>query len=287
MSDKPLVSIIMPAYNAEKTIAESIQSVIEQTYKNWELIVINDGSIDNTSSIVYSFKDCRIILVEQANGGVANARNNGLRCAKGDFVAFLDSDDLWLSSKLTIQMACMIERASFFSYGKSTCFYLDKQNTHACFYDLDINLDYSQKILVFDFIPTLTVVMSRCVVDKIGFFDESLHGTEDWDYWIRVLQTYKPLFVDSVLALYRIQSNSLSHQSSKHYVEMRKVVEKNKKLYEKKSLGLMKWFFVKKEFLISREQNKIFNSLNLFFVILARPALLIRFLYVRLFKRWK
>lgn len=92
--ENPLISLIVPAYNAERYIAETIRSVLDQTYEKWELIVVNDGSTDATSQIVSSFGDQRIHLIEQANGGVGSARNAGLDKAKGDYITFLDADDV-------------------------------------------------------------------------------------------------------------------------------------------------------------------------------------------------
>ena len=91
---EPLVSIITPAYNAEKYIAQAIESVINQTYKNWELIIINDGSSDSTEDIIKSFEDSRIKLITQLNSGVSRARNRGLEVAKGEYITFLDADDI-------------------------------------------------------------------------------------------------------------------------------------------------------------------------------------------------
>src|SRR5882757_4082321 len=105
----PLVSVIMPAYNAEKYIAEAINSVKQQTYTAWELIVIDDGSTDNTAAIIkkYAGTDNRIMYTYQANGGQGKARNNGLKKATGEYVAFLDADDLWIPEKLNTQVEIM------------------------------------------------------------------------------------------------------------------------------------------------------------------------------------
>ena len=93
-NSSPLVSIITPVYNAQKYIAQAINSVLSQTYKNWELIIINDGSSDNTEDIIKSFEDSRIKLITQLNGGVSRARNRGLEVAKGEYITFLDADDI-------------------------------------------------------------------------------------------------------------------------------------------------------------------------------------------------
>lgn len=104
MKDKVMVSIIMPAYNADKYIAETIESVVNQTYNNWELLVIDDGSIDSTSEIVKSFSDDRIILVQQKNGGVSSARNKGVDLSKGRYITFLDADDVLPPNSLKVRV---------------------------------------------------------------------------------------------------------------------------------------------------------------------------------------
>ncbi len=112
MNNLPLVSIIMPAYNAQQYIKESIESVINQTYTNWELIIINDGSTDSTADTIKSFEDKRIILIEQENRGVSAARNRGLEIAKGEYITFLDADDMF--PKYAIE-----ERVYYFEYHPS------------------------------------------------------------------------------------------------------------------------------------------------------------------------
>src|SRR5690349_11714286 len=108
---EPLVSIIMPAYNADKFIAPSLQSVIDQTYANWELIVVDDGSTDGTAETVQTFSrgEARIKYFYQNNRGQGVAKNTGIRVAGGDFVAFLDADDLWCQGKLAMQTCAMLE----------------------------------------------------------------------------------------------------------------------------------------------------------------------------------
>jgi len=107
-----LVSIITPIYNGAKYISETIESVIKQTYPNWEMIIVDDGSKDNSAEIIriYEKKDERIKLVQQANGGSASARNNGIRLAKGRYIALLDADDIWEKDFLKSQLALIKEK---------------------------------------------------------------------------------------------------------------------------------------------------------------------------------
>lgn len=110
--EKGLVSIITPVYNGEKFVAETIESVLKQTYPNWEMIVVDDGSKDSSAAIIRQFaeRDCRITSVQQPNGGSASARNNGIRRARGQFIALLDADDLWEPNFLESQLALMKEK---------------------------------------------------------------------------------------------------------------------------------------------------------------------------------
>lgn len=115
--EEELVSIIMPSYNTGKFIKETINSVIAQTYSNWELIIVDDCSTDNTDEIVKSINDNRIIyLKNETNSGAAISRNKALREAKGRWIAFLDSDDLWKNDKLEKQIKFMKENNCYFSY---------------------------------------------------------------------------------------------------------------------------------------------------------------------------
>ena len=112
-----LVSIIMPSWNTERFIAETIQSVIDQTYTNWELLIVDDCSTDNTDEVVASFKDDRIkYFHNEKNSGAALTRNRAMREARGEWIAFLDSDDLWMPEKLEKQIAFMKENGYTLSY---------------------------------------------------------------------------------------------------------------------------------------------------------------------------
>ncbi|MBC7981514.1 glycosyltransferase [Candidatus Parcubacteria bacterium] len=181
----------MPAYNAEKNIAEAIDSVIQQTYADWELIVVDDGSTDLTAEIVKSYvkSDCRIRYIYQTNKRLGAARNTGLRAAKGKWLAFLDSDDLWLPDKLLAQTTQigLTDVDVLFTTG-----YILHDNTGllepyetltgtfdpGCLYRL---------LFEHNRIPVLSVIYKKELLDRVGYQDESLkvYGCEDWDYWLR------------------------------------------------------------------------------------------------------
>jgi teichuronic acid biosynthesis glycosyltransferase TuaG len=217
MIQDPKVSIIMPAYNAEAFIEESIASVQNQIYFNWELIIVDDGSVDNTGNIVkkISEADSRIIYIYQENKKIAAARNSGLKIAKGEYIAFLDSDDLWTSDKLTKQIEVfkkidveVVFSDGFFMYEETKI--LDEYNTiHGLFkghemYKLEFERNY---------IPILSVMFKTEYINKVGLQGEEndLVGCEDFDYWLR-LSKYGATFygLPDRLFKYRVHKSSMS-----------------------------------------------------------------------------
>ncbi len=122
---QPLVSIITPFYNAEKYLSDTVNSVLSQTYTNWELLLIDDGSTDASYAIAQSFKDARIKLMQQANGGQCAATNNAIRIAQGDFIQLLDADDLMHPQKTEVQMRDLVDREEFLGVSRWAFFYED------------------------------------------------------------------------------------------------------------------------------------------------------------------
>lgn len=219
------VSIIMPAYNASKTIVESINCVLEQTYTNWELIIVNDGSTDNTLNVVEPFtkETSRIKLVNLINnGGLPNARNAGVESSDGNFIAFLDSDDLWLPDKLNCQVDfhrehpdCFISHTNFDAFDAKG----KVQRPFKKFLEPD-NLKKGNLLpglYCKNVIGVLTVMMKRTVFEKVKGFDTSLWTLEDQDLWIRIAEKgYQFGYVDTILASYRISPNGISKTLGKY-----------------------------------------------------------------------
>jgi len=226
-NNTPFVSIIMPAYNAENFISKSIQSILSQSYQHWELIVINDGSKDNTSSVVKNFDNKRIILLEQENGGVSKARNRGIQNAKGDYIAFLDSDDLWLENKLEIQVKYMLDNPNVvLSYMDYSSFIGDDVVVkNKQLYPFVIN-NLNERLLVFNFIATLTVMVKSNILKEIGGFDIQLFGPEDWDLWIKVSQKGEIGYANENLALYREHNAGISKNKKRQLEEEYKVLKR-------------------------------------------------------------
>lgn len=209
MSPAPLVSIITPAYNAADLIGETIASVQEQTFDDWEMLIADDASRDETCAVVEGFAaaDPRVRLTRQArNGGPAAARNAALAEARGRFICFLDSDDLWLPEKLERQLAFMAERGAAFSY---TAFRRISHDGRALgrLIRVPARLDYRQ-LLKNTAIATLTVMIDR---EKTGPFRLTDCGYDDYALWLELLRrgfTAEGLQQD--LARYRVVGGSVS-----------------------------------------------------------------------------
>jgi glycosyltransferase involved in cell wall biosynthesis len=213
---KHKVSIIIPAYNSEKYIAETLRSVLAQTYKNYEIIVVDDGSSDGTLSIAKSFEPKVKVLVK-ANGGPASARNLAIKNSKGDYIAFLDSDDLWVEGKLEEQVAFLDENPEVgLVYGEALMF-TETQGEKRIGDKIGYTSDPSFRLLLFgDYIPNSTVVIRRICLEKVGLLNESreLIGVEDYEYWMRIAKHFPMAGISRPLAYYRIREGSLMGDGS-------------------------------------------------------------------------
>lgn len=209
-----LVSIIMPSWNTENYIAESIQSVIDQTYKNWELIIVDDCSTDNTDEVVRAFNDQRIkYLKNEKNSGAALTRNRALKEARGEWIAFLDSDDLWVPEKLEHQINFMKKKGcnlSFTEYEK-----IDEESKPLNIYVSGPDKVNKRKMYNYDYIGQLTMMYSAKEFSLIQIKDIKKNN----DYAIR-LQLYKKpntcaYLLKEDLAKYRVRKVSISHDKFK------------------------------------------------------------------------
>ena len=217
---KPLVSIIMPAFNAQKYITESILSVVSQTYSEWELIVIDDGSTDGTAAIVKSFaeKDSRISYLFQNRGRQGKARNLGIKNSNGEYIAFLDADDTWLPKKLTIQTEILKDRPDIDLV--FTCGY--NLLPDGSYYNMDIVVkEWSWKsdadqLIGANQIPILSVLVRRKAVEHAGLFSEKaeIQNVEDYHLWLKLLKTEKFISIADRLCYYRLHENQSTYQGN-------------------------------------------------------------------------
>ncbi|MFM8333645.1 MAG: glycosyltransferase family 2 protein [Candidatus Methylumidiphilus sp.] len=211
----PAISVIIPSYNCELYITETISSVLNQTYKDFELIVVDDGSTDKTQEIVASFGS-PVRLVMQQNSGVCKARNRGIDEAKGRFICLLDHDDHWFPDKLGRQIKAFDENPDVgVVYSSFICWHqnsLDDTYPDPASYDLatygdGINTDLSgwiyHQFLLDCWMLTSTAMFRAEVFEKCGAFDESLPYSEDWDLWLRLSQEYSFVNLRRPSTLYR------------------------------------------------------------------------------------
>jgi len=204
---KPTVSVVMTCYNYEKYVGRSIESVLAQTYEDYELIIINDGSTDNSDSIIKSYiQDKRIYYVIQNNAGQAKAKNVGIKHSCGKYIAFLDADDLWEKEKLELQLPLFNKKNVGLVYSNAT--WIDGTDSVLGQGWLGGYLKPRSgkvtKYLIYDnFIYFSSAVVKReCIEDK-GCFNESQHMSIDWELWLRLSSKYDFDFVDRHLIKYR------------------------------------------------------------------------------------
>lgn len=204
MMKEPLVSIIMPAYNAEKYILQSIKSVLKQSYQNWELLITDDHSDDSTQQIIkdYSLKDKRIkLFINKVNGGAGVARNNSIEQAAGRFIAFLDADDQWHSEKLTKQISFMLTNNYSFTY---TAYQKIVNGELKGVVSPPSSTNYS-KLLSGNVIGCLTAIYDTHELNKQ--YMPLIRKRQDMGLWLNILkQVPKAYCLSDVLALYRVDS---------------------------------------------------------------------------------
>lgn len=207
----PIVSVITPLFNGEAFIRATILSALGQTYPHIEIVIVNDGSPDNSEKIIADLlRDPRVKYVKQANQGVAAARNAGIRASSGDLIAFLDQDDLWAAEKLEMQVKCLEENPSV-GLVHSNVRFIDENGQ--CIleredrWDTDARLatGWCFSVLVEkNRLAMLTVCMRRSCYEAIGSFREDIPGVDDYEYWLRLSRHCAFMHLDFPLALYRL-----------------------------------------------------------------------------------
>ena len=200
---KPLVSVIIPTFNRGYCLEESIRSVLEQSFIDFELVVVDDGSTDNTSELVRRFPAVKLIRLEEKNRGVSFARNRGVVEAQGDWVGFLDSDDLWEQGKLATQVK-WIERHPDLQMVYTDEIWIrngvrvNPMNKHRKY-----SGDIFRYCLPLCIVSPSSVLLRAKVLSEVGGFDESMQVCEDYDLWLRVAKRYPFHFIEEKLIVKR------------------------------------------------------------------------------------
>ena len=232
----------MPAFNAAQHIRQSIQSVLEQTFDDWDLIVVDDGSTDETATVAGSFSDPRIRCIRRENGGQAAARNTGITNTQGEFIAFLDADDLWLPEKLDRQIEVARRTRADVVYCDGYMFFDSGNDERSDFFAVVPGLQDGSTMMPllyqYNRIATLSAMVKRNVIESVGLFDESrlFQNCEDYELWLRLARAGRTFYgMSDKLMRYRRHESSTTHRDSKMLRPMIEVVKKHSDAVDEKT----------------------------------------------------
>lgn len=207
----PTISVIVPAYNAEFTIASAIASVEQQTFSDFELIVINDGSTDRTLELLNTIKNPKLKIFSYANGGVSLARNRGIARAQGDFIAFLDTDDLWTPDKLELQLAALQQHPQAGVAYSWTCFMNEQGKSYHADEPIFFEGNVYTQLLMGNFLKSgSNPLIRKQALESVGEFDPTLTHGEDWELYLRLAAKWNFVVVPKTQIFYRLTSGSAS-----------------------------------------------------------------------------
>ena len=216
MVKNPTVSVIIPTYNRAHLIGKAVKSVLSQTYQDFEVIVVDDGSTDNTGEIVKSFNNFIIRYISYSdNRGVSAARNTGIKNCQGEYIAFLDSDDEWLPEKLNKQMKIFESESSEVGVVYTGDYYVDEKDKEI----KKVHIPRKKGYIYEDLLKAegglylSTVLVKKECFTKVGLFDEDFPAREDLDMWIRIAKYYKFRYVEDLLVVCRTHLNQITTNS--------------------------------------------------------------------------
>lgn len=206
----PKVSVVIPAYNAMTYLPETVESVIRQTFTDFEVLIIDDGSSDHIVQWASEIKDQRVRLISQENQGLPGARNTGITQAQGEYIAFLDADDLWEPTKLEKQVYCL-DNNPLVGLVHTWMLLVDEQGkSTGRLMKSNAEGDVWKQLVERNMIACPSVIVRRCCFETVGIFDITLRSIEDWDMWLRLAVHYPFAVIKEPLAYYRQLPSSMS-----------------------------------------------------------------------------
>ena len=236
MNKTELVSIIIPMYNSIKYIDNTIQSALNQTYPNIEIIVVDDGSTDTPETVLNKYKD-RIRLIRQENAGLSHARNIGIKNSEAEYLVFLDADDYITLDKIAMEVK-VLEKNQEIGWVYESSLTIDENKR--IIRKLPDNAIKSteqppqgkrfHKLLIRNLMPVNAVMIRKTCLD-VGVFDESLTSYEDWDFWLRVAAKYEVKYINKTLAFVRSRPNSMQRDTIRFHLNKIRVIKKICRLY--------------------------------------------------------
>jgi len=267
-----MFSVVIPLYNKELSITNTVQSVLDQTCQDFEIVIINDGSTDNSIKAVEAINDSRIRLIHQENQGVSAARNCGIKEAKFEWIAFLDGDDLWKPNHLeeTTKMMNLYPEANVFatSFVYSDNRPMFKHPRNAPIFKIE---NYFKEALKESLICSSMVVINKECFDKVGAFNKKLSRGEDLDLWARLALNYKIIKSSKTTAIYSMEDEfSLSKGKSNYHQSILSIINlEDKKADERKYYQRMLFNRIKADI-------KAFDLKELLLILLKHNINLIR-----------
>jgi glycosyltransferase involved in cell wall biosynthesis len=218
----PRVSVLIPAYNRAGYLLETVNSALNQTFTDLEVVIVDDGSTDNTAQVVGGIPDPRVNYLYQENRGVSAALNTAWRSARGKYLSMLGSDDVWLPNLLE-ELVPVLDADPNLGLVYARAQGMDAQGK-----PLSQILGAPEKfpgeplesILYGDFVCGIAALFCRASLERVGGFDETMTGNEDWDLWIRLAEHYRFAFCDKILARYRMHPHSLTGGRSEAYTRI-------------------------------------------------------------------
>ena len=220
---KPFFSIIIPLFNKEDYVKDTLLSVFKQVFNDFEVIIVNDGSTDNSLNIINTLKDDRIQVFTKTNEGVSSARNFGMNKASGKFLTFLDADDVWEETFLEQIHELIIRHPKEHIFATALKIQTKKETYFATYNNLNLQasevgiLDYFQNSLDHSILHCASSVFSKEAINTIGEFDITLSTSEDTDYWIRVGLKYVIVFLNKPLATHHVVDNGLTKSNRRRF----------------------------------------------------------------------
>lgn len=263
---KDLVSIIIPTYNSAKYLKEALDSALKQTYRNTEIIVVDDGSTDNTKEILADYVNGKKIkYLYKENGGLASARNWGIKKAIGKFISFLDADDLYSLNKVERQVELFAVNDDIGVVFSKSLFFFEGNKSRKFFFKNDVKLkegvvnDVLERLKNANFINVNTAMIKSEIFSESNIlFDEYLKTSEDWDLWIRIAKAgFKFYFLDEFLCETRLRRDSLQSKLVSQKKNDIYVIRKN----FGKRVGLLQYFKLLCAYIIAIFPPKIRNAL--------------------------
>ncbi len=243
----PSVSVVIPTYNRAGKLRRAVQSVLCQNYPSFEIVVVDDGSTDNTEAVVRAFSDERIRYVRMpTNMGANAARNMGIRAATADFVAFQDSDDEWLADKLLKQMRVFIASPPDVGVVYGGFIRCDgKQTSYVPGNDVKKHSGHLlDELLGGNFVGTPTAIVRRESLLKVGLFDEKLPRLQDWELFIRLARQYRFVCIDEPLVVEYHDADCITSDGAAHFGAIKAILEKHRDVFASRPRDLAQHYYV-------------------------------------------